>query len=152
MVRPRCLGPRLRPMARVAMMGCTMASGAGESARGPVRSFRDLEIYQRAIANIAALRGVLESLPAEERFGLAQQLRRAAVSVAANIAEGYSMQRSARHFRAYLERALGSCNEVLALLDAAEALGYIGQDRRKQVAEAYELLARQIHRTAQVWQ
>jgi len=122
-----------------------------EGGRQQIRSFRDLEIYRRAISNVVLLRRVLEKLPREERFGLADQLRRAAASVAANTAEGYGMQRSARHFRVYLDRALGSCNEVLALLDVAEALGYLERDLRLQVSDAYEVLARRLYRTGEVW-
>jgi four helix bundle protein len=54
-----------------------------------VESYRDLDVWQRAIEMSLALYGITSEFPREEVYGLTSQLRRAGVSVASNIAEGY---------------------------------------------------------------
>ena len=66
------------------------------------------------------------SFPSHERFGLTSQARRAAVSAAANIAEG-SSKRGTREFRRYLDIAIGSLSEVSYLLHVAKRLEYLSQ-------------------------
>ncbi|MDK2464300.1 MAG: four helix bundle protein [Candidatus Korarchaeota archaeon] len=116
-----------------------------------IRSFRDLQVYQGSLDAVVIVRAVIEQLPASERFALGDQLRRAAASVPANIAEGYAFRQSARHFRSYLRRALGSCNEVLALLDVARRFGYLSGELYEEACEAYEVIGRQLYRLAEVW-
>src|SRR5215470_3860171 len=58
------------------------------SERSPARSFRDLVVWQKAHAFVLAVYRYTESFPEREKYGLAHQLRRAAVSIPANIAEG----------------------------------------------------------------
>jgi four helix bundle protein len=70
---------------------------------------------------------VTDSWPKEERFGLTIQIRRAAVSVPSNIAEGAS-KRGPKEFRRFLDMALGSLSEVSYLLLLAKDLGLIGMD------------------------
>ncbi len=66
------------------------------------------------------------SWPIQERYGLTAQIRRAAVSAAANIAEGAS-KRGSREFRRYLDISLGSLAETSYLLTAAKDLGLLSQ-------------------------
>lgn len=80
-----------------------------------IASFRDLHVWQRAMALIRKVYPVADSLPDCERYGLTPQLRRAITSVALNIAEG--KQRSTRKECArFIDIALGSLNEVEAIL------------------------------------
>ena len=85
---------------------------------------RHLVAWQRCRALARETYCVTESFPPSERFGLTSQIRRAAVSAAANIAEGY-----ARYGRAELAHALsvslGSLAEVDTLLEIANDLGYV---------------------------
>lgn len=96
-----------------------------------IREFRDLIVWQKAHALVLKIYKMTKTFPAEERYGLVSQMRRAAVSVAANIAEGfkrrgpknkalfYNMsQTSLEELRYYLilSRDLGYCQEVEGLM------------------------------------
>lgn len=74
-------------------------------------NYRKLEVWQRALALATDIYRVTDQWPREERFGLTSQLRRAAVSVGANIAEG-SGRRSHGEYVQFLGFAIGSLNEV----------------------------------------
>jgi len=91
-----------------------------------IRSYRDLKVWKDAMAFVLELYRATEHFPAEERFNLLEQLRRAAVSIPANIAEGQG--RSRKVFARHLDIALGSTAEVDTLLELALQLGYLPQE------------------------
>lgn len=78
---------------------------------GPIRSFRDFVAWQKAYALGLEIYKLSGELPERERFGLTQQLRRAVVSIASNIAEGYGRGGRADYLR-FLKFARGSLYEV----------------------------------------
>lgn len=122
-----------------------------EARRTAIRSYRDIEAYQRAMALLPPLHELLHRLPKEEQWELASQLRRASKSVAANIAEGYARRRSANHSRTYLDTALGSANEVIVHLEIAVSLGYLTEEDTAALIEGYEIVGKQIYRLAESW-
>ncbi|AHG93033.1 CHP02436-containing protein (plasmid) [Gemmatirosa kalamazoonensis] len=84
---------------------------------------RELVVWQRAMELLKHSYDVARRLPGEERFGVAAQLRRAAVSVPSNIAEGHSRIHRAEYLN-HLSMARGSLAEVETLVDACEMLRY----------------------------
>jgi four helix bundle protein len=82
-------------------------------------------------------------MPAEERFGLQAQVRRAAVSAAANIVEGSARQTSAEYCR-FLELAHASARECSYLLNLAARLGIVRQDEANTLAAGYDRVAAQL--------
>lgn len=88
------------------------------------QDFRKIQAWQQADELAIAVYAATREFPPEERYGLTSQLRRAAVSVAANIAEG-SGRRTERDFRQFLYQAQGSLSEVEYLLHLAHRLDYI---------------------------
>ena len=70
----------------------------GEPVRGVITSFRDLEVCQRGMSLLGPIHELALQFPDYEKFDLASQLRRAAKSLPANIAEGYAKRRSAKGF------------------------------------------------------
>lgn len=76
-----------------------------------VESYRDLKVWQRAIQMTLAIYRVTTGFPKEEMFGLTSQLRRAAVSVPSNIAEGYG-RGTKGEYKQFLAMARGSNLEV----------------------------------------
>jgi len=86
-------------------------------------SFRNLAVWQRAIELTLAVYKLTSSFPDSERFGLTNQLRRASVSVASNIAEGYGRATKGEYIQ-FLGHARGSNSEVETQLVIAKALGF----------------------------
>jgi four helix bundle protein len=94
------------------------------------QSFRDLLVWQRAIQLSLAVYKLTSDFPASERFGLVHQLRRAAVSVASNIAEGYG--RSTRgEYVLFLGHARGSIFEIQTQLTISEGLSFGAAQARR---------------------
>ena len=91
--------------------------------RPAAQSFRDLLVWQKAHAFVLAVYGFTESFPDREKFGLSHQMRRAAVSIPANIAEGFGKRSHAEKAR-FLNIAEGSLEECRYYLILAHDLGY----------------------------
>src|SRR6516162_6221544 len=86
-------------------------------------SFKDLVVWQRAISLSLAVYKLTSGFPRSERFGLTDQMRRAAVSIASNIAEGYGRSTTGEYVL-FLGHARGSACETQTQLVIATALGY----------------------------
>lgn len=120
-----------------------MARGVDRSDKG----FRKLIVWQRAHELVQMVYDATESFPGHERFGLISQIQRAAVSVPANIVEGYALDTSAQ-FSRHLFIARGSLAEVEYYLILATDLEYLTQQEydlleAKRIEVAY-LLSRLI--------
>lgn len=89
----------------------------------PARSFEDLGVWQKAHQFVLAIYRFTREFPPDERFGLTSQIRRAAVSVPANIAEGFP-KRSVSDKTRFFNIAQGSLEEVHYYLVLAHDLGY----------------------------
>jgi four helix bundle protein len=88
------------------------------------KTYRDLEAWQAGMTLVEVTYRVTRGFPADERFGLCAQLRRAAISVPSNIAEG-ACRRSTAAFANHVSIALGSHAEVETCLEIARRLGYV---------------------------
>jgi four helix bundle protein len=86
--------------------------------------FKELRAWREAKSFVFLSHRAIRKLPSDERFLLCDQWRRAAQSVALNIAEGAS-RTGPRQFRRYLDIALGSLHELEAILEIVGALGYL---------------------------
>lgn len=89
-----------------------------------MQRFTDLQVWQKGHVLALKIYRISQAFPADERFGLTSQLRRAAVSVAANIAEG-SKRRTRQEYARFLNVAEGSVAEVEYLLILARDLSYL---------------------------
>ncbi|HUL03580.1 MAG TPA: four helix bundle protein [Gemmatimonadales bacterium] len=89
-----------------------------------VRGYRDLLVWQRAMAVVADVYRLTDAFPNHERYGLAQQMRRAAVSVPSNIAEGHGRDHLGDYLR-LLSIAKGSLTEMETQVLIAGRLGYV---------------------------
>jgi four helix bundle protein len=78
-----------------------------------MKSYRDLEVYQRAYKLATAVHHLSYKLPKEVQFDLADQIRRASRSIPSNIAEGYGRGKSSKDITSYVRNAIGSNDEML---------------------------------------
>ena len=114
-------------------------SGA-DDARPPARTFTDLIVWQKAHAFVLAVYQLTESFPRSEGYGLSAQFRRAAISIAANIAEGFKKRGPADRAR-FLNVAQDSLEECQYCLILARDLGDSGAaELRPQLEEVSTLL------------
>ncbi len=96
-----------------------------------------LEVWQRGIEFADLVYASTRRFPAEERFGLTSQMRRAAVSVSSNIAEG-SSRNSKSDFARFVEISTGSLFEVTSQAFIAQRQGFIGEEQFRKLYAAAE--------------
>ncbi len=102
--------------------------------RPPARSFEDLLVWQKAHQFVLQVYAMTETFPKAEMFGLTSQLRRAAVSIAANIAEGFKKQSKLDKAR-FLNIAQGSIEECRYYLILARDLKYADPKNEAELLE-----------------
>jgi four helix bundle protein len=110
--------------------------------RPPAKTFQDLVVWQKAHAFVLAVYQLSETFPQKEMYGLTSQFRRAAVSIPANIAEGF--RKRGRNDKArFMNIAQGPLEECRYYLVLAHDLGYVdSSDALVQITEVSKLLER----------
>ena len=101
-----------------------------------MRGYKGLVLWQKARDLVREIYAITADLPREEMFGLKSQIRRAAVSIPSNIAEGYGRQYRTEYIR-FLNIARGSCYEVETQIILCMDLGFLDE---KQTRDAMRLL------------
>ena len=97
-----------------------------------MKSYREMNVWKEATDLAVAVTVAVRDLPKVEQFGLAQQMRRAAVSVPSNLAEGWGRM-GAKEFAYFISIALGSLAEVETQLHIAARLNYISTDQTSTI-------------------
>ncbi len=105
--------------------------------------FESLEIWKEAVAYGKECYQITYEFPKHENFSLSDQLRRAAVSISNNIAEG--SHQTPAGFRRYLTIAISSLLETVNILNFAFEIGYIDQQTRDKLYTQAEILAKRSH-------
>jgi len=98
------------------------------------RSYRDLELWQKAMDLVVECYGATKKLPDCELYGLISQIKRAAVSIPANVAEGQGRQHRAE-FIQHLSIAYGSLTEVETHVQIARRLNYLNDDDERRLLQ-----------------
>lgn len=106
--------------------------------------FEKLDVWQDSRCFVSEVYRVTRLFPKEERFGLIDQLRRAAVSIALNIAEG-SDRKSDLEFKRYLRMSIGSCEEVVTGLYIAYDQSYIDDKNFEELYKNANFLVARIN-------
>lgn len=99
-----------------------------------IKSFTDLNAWREAHNLVLSVYKVTKSFPDDEKFGLIQQLRRCAVSVSSNIAEGFS-RRTKKEKTQFFYTSLGSITELQNQLLIARDIGYLSKDLFRELAD-----------------
>ena len=99
-------------------------------------SYRNLRVYQQSKTFVVFIYDLLKIFPKEENYALCDQLRRAAISIPSNIAEGMG-RTSIKEQIHFIEISYGSLNEVMCQLELAQELQYISKVQLEQIEQYY---------------
>lgn len=99
-----------------------------------ITNFRDLEVWQLGKATALEVYSATRSFPRDERFGLTAQMRRAAVSIPSNVAEGFNRYHN-KEYRQFLYVSLGSCAELETQIEIGSELGYMDHATHERLLE-----------------
>jgi four helix bundle protein len=106
-------------------------------------AYKKLNVYHKSLAWVLKIYSLVKKFPEIERFALSSQVRRAAVSVPSNIAEGMSRS-SAKEISHFLEISYGSLMEVQSQLEIANLLKYITNEDLKTIEPKTEEIAKML--------
>jgi four helix bundle protein len=109
-----------------------------------MKSYKDLTAYQKAYDLALRVYKATKNYPREEIYGLVSQLRRSAVSLPCNIAEGYR-RRSRKEYIQFLHIALGSCSELEILLVLSRDLRFLDESEAKELYSLQEESSRLLY-------
>jgi four helix bundle protein len=107
----------------------------------PVQTYRDLEAWQVGMALVESCYAATKSFPVDERYGLRAQLRRAAISIPSNVAEGWC-RRTTPAYVNHVSIALGSHGELETCIEIAFRLGYLSTAAKGAVVSASDSTGR----------
>jgi len=109
-----------------------------------VQSYRDLEIWKRSMDLVAEIYLITKQFPKEELYTLTSQIRRAAISIPSNIAEGRS-KRSTKDYMRFLNVSYGSLSELETQLMIGQKLGYIASNKLDPMLDETANIGRMIN-------
>ena len=99
-----------------------------------IRNFRDLEVWKLGKVIVVDAYSMTKDFPKDELYGLVTQMRRSAVSIPSNIAEGFNRYHN-KEYRQFLYIALGSCAELETHIEVSFDLKYIDQTTKDKILE-----------------
>ncbi|KUK56333.1 MAG: hypothetical protein XD79_0183 [Atribacteria bacterium 34_128] len=106
-----------------------------------IKSFKDLRIWQKGIEIVTDIYTLTKKFPKEELFSLTSQLRRSAISIPSNIAEGFKRFHN-KEYKQFLFITLGSCAELETQIIIAKELKYINEIEEAKLAEKLDHISR----------
>jgi four helix bundle protein len=107
------------------------------------RSYRDLEVWQLAIIFVKDIYQATEKFPAHENYGLTHQIRKAAISIPSNIAEG-QFRNSSKEFQQFLSIGLGSAAEIETQLIIVKDIGYLSSEQQESLLNTLERIIKML--------
>jgi four helix bundle protein len=119
-----------------------MADGKNTT-KAEMFNYEKLETWQEAIVFAELIYSTTRTFPKDERFGLTNQMRRAAVSISSNLAEG-SSRNSRNDFARFVEIATGSVFEIVSQASIAQKQGFLSDDDFKNIYKSSEKLGRML--------
>ncbi len=111
--------------------------------RTKIRTYRDLDIWKKGIGIVKDVYKMTEAFPKKETYGLSTQMRRAAVSIPSNVAEGFRRYYN-KEYKQFLYIALGSCAELETQLTISRELKYITETLEENSLEDIDHICRMI--------
>ena len=108
-----------------------------------IKNFRDLDVWQLGRKIVLRVYEMTGAFPPAEQYGLTSQMRRAAVSIPSNIAEGFNRYNN-KEYRQFLYVALGSCAELETQAELSRDLGYVDEVARDALLEQTDFESRML--------
>ncbi|MBA7611146.1 hypothetical protein ES703_18365 [subsurface metagenome] len=110
---------------------------------GKIRTYRDLDIWNVGIEVVKDIYKLTEKLPKQKMYGLVSQMRRSAVPIPSNVAEGFRRYHN-KEYKQFLYTSLGSCAELETQITIARELKYIQEDKEMRLLEKLDHICRMI--------
>jgi four helix bundle protein len=107
--------------------------------------YKNLEVYQKSYNLSLRVHRETMAFPSFEKFEIGSQLRRSAMSIPLNIAEGYGRRDSPKDFGHFVRNCIGSCNEVQVLIDFSKDIGYFTEQLHQELINEYRVLGKQLY-------
>jgi four helix bundle protein len=108
-----------------------------------IKSYKDLNIWKRSIGLVEEIYIITKNFPKEEMYGLTSQLRRSAVSIPSNIAEGFTRLHN-KEYRQFLYISLGSCAELTTQIIISSHLRYLNSEKANKILNEIDEISRMI--------
>jgi len=108
-----------------------------------IKNYKELDVWQKAINLVSLIYSTTKNFPKEESFGLTNQMRRCAVSIASNIAEGW-MRQYKKEYIQFLYHSLGSCGELETKVIISFNLKYIHAAEKKLLLEEITIVIKML--------
>jgi four helix bundle protein len=99
-----------------------------------IKSYKDLFIWQKSMLLVMNIYEITKVFPNSEIYGLTSQLRRSAISIPSNIAEGYG-RKSTNDYKRFLQIAVGSLYELQTQIEIAFNLKYLGEQKHPEIID-----------------
>jgi four helix bundle protein len=118
-----------------------VTSNKEERKEGALQSHKDLNVWKMSMEFVSKIYRITRQLPNDEQYGLSSQMRRSAISIPCNIAEG-AARHSSKEYMQFLYISLGSLAEIETQLDIAERLDFIAipHDLSDNIVEIRKML------------
>lgn len=125
-----------------------------EGNKNQIKDFTDLEVYQ-GLFNLMKIiiTKLIPRLPKEEKYDLADQMRRACKAPTALLAEGFAKRYQKKQWKKYLDDCLGECNEMINHLATVKSVypSYCNPDSCQKLIDKYSICCRQLTKLKQNW-
>ncbi len=110
-----------------------------------MKSFKDLEVWQKSISLVVEVYSITNSFPKEETYLLTSQIRKSAVSIPSNIAEGWA-RGSTNEYKYFLTISRGSLAELETQFIISNKLNYVNSNQMKEVSKRIESVAMMLNK------
>jgi len=108
-----------------------------------IKNYKDLDIWKRSIELVEEIYRLTKTFPKEELYGLTSQMRRAAISIPSNIAEGFTRLHN-KEYRQFLYISLGSCAELNTQIIISSRLSYLSNEKANRTINEIEEISKMI--------
>ena len=109
-----------------------------------MKSYKDLVVWQKSMSLVTEIYKITRSFPKEEMYGLVYQIRRCAISIASNIAEGYGRQSTTDYVR-YLQISRGSLYELQTQLEVCVNIKYVNKSDYNNLSQLSDEIGKMLN-------